>query len=131
MYRIFCWFGNNRQKNPIIIIIMERKIIASTLIIVPEPISLFPISRCCLPLILLYADLKAMANVVVFIPPPVEPGEAPIHIRIIIRNIVGYPHREISVILNPAVLALTLPKNEIIIFLSIVYPFRLLSDSKR
>jgi hypothetical protein len=107
---------SNRQKNPIVIIRTERKMIANTLIMVPEPISLFPITRCCRPLILLRADLKAIANVVVFIPPPVDPGEAPIHIRNIIRKTVGYPQSEMLVTLNPAVLELTLPKNEIMNF---------------
>jgi hypothetical protein len=105
-----------RQKNPITITSIERKMIARTLLIVPEPISLFPITRLCRPLILLYADLKATANVVVFIPPPVDPGEAPIHIRNIIRKMVGYPQSVMSTILKPAVLELTLPKKDTISF---------------
>ena len=78
-----------RQKKPAVIINIERKIIDNTLFIVLWPISLFPITKCCRPRMLFHAERKAIANVVVFIPPPVDPGDAPIHIRKIIINIVG------------------------------------------
>ena len=107
--------------------VRERNIIDKTLITVVLPISLLPIISCCRPLILFQTDRNAIANVVVLIPPPVEPGDAPIHIRIIITKTVGYPQSEISVILKPAVLALTLPKNEIINFRLLSIPFRLVS----
>lgn len=42
-------------------------------------------------------------NVLVLIPPPVEPGEAPINIRMIMKNWEAGSIRAMSMVLNPAV----------------------------
>ena len=47
-------------------------------------------------------------SVVVFIPPPVEPGEAPINIKIINKSEVDLFRPKIEIVLNPAVLVDTL-----------------------
>ena len=46
--------------------------------------------------------------VVVFIPPPVDPGEAPINIRITNNSEVDLFRPKIEMVLNPAVLVVTL-----------------------
>ena len=46
-------------------------------------------------------------NVVVLIPPPVEPGEAPINIKVLSKNKVLGLSADIFTVLNPAVLAVT------------------------
>ena len=52
------------------------------------------------------------ASVVVFIPPAVEPGEPPINIRKIVRILLAGESAAVSVVLKPAVLAVTESKTE-------------------
>ena len=46
-------------------------------------------------------------KVVVFIPPPVEPGEAPININKTVNKTEAELYKPISIVLKPAVLAVT------------------------
>ena len=46
---------------------------------------------------------SSSAKLVVLIPPPVEPGEAPMNMRMIITRTVGLVSRPMSTVLNPAV----------------------------
>ncbi len=55
---------------------------------------------------------KRREALVVLTPPPVEPGEAPINIRIIVKRIVSLARRPISTVLKPAVRGTTDWKNE-------------------
>ncbi len=48
--------------------------------------------------------MRMIAKVVVFIPPPVPPGDAPMNIRIIMRNMEFSLIWERSKVLKPAVL---------------------------
>lgn len=53
-----------------------------------------------------------MVNVVVLIPPPVDKGEAPIHMRNMVKAMVGVVSESIATLLNPAVRGVTAPKKE-------------------
>ncbi len=55
------------------------------------------------PLMRLNINSKSNVKLVVLIPPPVDPGEAPINIKIIITRIVEFVREPISTVLNPAV----------------------------
>jgi len=50
---------------------------------------------------------RIIPKVTVFIPPPVDPGEAPINIKIIIKKSVGVASLPMGKVLNPAVLGVT------------------------
>ena len=63
------------------------------------------------PLITLKQAVKMRKKVVVFIPPPVDPGEAPITMRIINIKIVSIDKDEILTVLKPAVLGVIAWKN--------------------
>jgi hypothetical protein len=67
----------------------ERTMMESTRMIVDDPISLLPISSRRFPRKKLTDDLRASASVVVLIPPPVDPGDAPTHIKNMVKNKVG------------------------------------------
>ena len=56
---------------------------------------------------------KAITKVVTLIPPPVDIGAAPIHIKTIVRKIVGTCNMDISTLLKPAVRGVTAPINEV------------------
>jgi hypothetical protein len=57
-----------------------------------------------------------MENVLVFIPPPVEPGDAPMNMRIRIMNKEALHKLFISTVLNPAVLGVIELKIDTTIF---------------
>ena len=52
-------------------------------------------------------DKTSRKMVVVLIPPPVDPGDAPMNIRILIMNRVLDLREDVSIVLNPAVRAVT------------------------
>ena len=60
------------------------------------------------PFIVVRLDKEISRNVDVLIPPPVDPDEAPINISTIIKIIVAFDICEKSMVLNPAVLVVTL-----------------------
>jgi len=60
-----------------------------------------------LPLMTDQTPATRIPAVVVFIPPPVEPGDAPINIRIMKKRAVGMEIAAVSKVLNPAVLVVT------------------------
>ena len=61
----------------------------------------------CLRVIPLKVEIAITARVVVFIPPAVEPGEPPINIRITVSILLAGERAAVSVVLKPAVLAVT------------------------
>ncbi len=61
---------------------------------------------------MLSAPAKSTPSVQVFMPPPVEPGEAPINIRIMRKKSVGLARFCIGTVLKPAVRAVTDWKND-------------------
>ena len=65
-------------------------------------------SRCSLFFIVVTIPKSINPAVVVFIPPPVEPGEAPININTTNRKTVGSRSSAMEIVLNPAVLVVTL-----------------------
>jgi hypothetical protein len=54
-----------------------------------------------------------IAALVVFTPPPVDPGEAPINMRIMMSRMLSFWRRPISTVLKPAVLGVTDWKRQI------------------
>jgi hypothetical protein len=52
-------------------------------------------------------SITRRAALVVFTPPPVEPGEAPMNMRMSIRRSVAFVSAPISTVLKPAVLGVT------------------------
>ena len=71
-----------------------------------------------------------MANVEVLIPPPNEPGAPPINIKNINIINMGVPTKEISTVLNPAVLVIDW-KKEVISWDAKVMLLRLFFCSKK
>ena len=57
----------------------------------------------CCPFIRFQIIRSRSVKLVVLIPPPVEPGEAPMNMRIIMTRIVGLVSWPMSTVLNPAV----------------------------
>lgn len=72
-----------------------------------------------------------MKKVLVFIPPPVEPGEAPINMRIRIKKVVALVIIEILTVLKPAVLGVTAWKMDARIFSLMGIPLRTLFHSSK
>jgi len=52
-------------------------------------------------------DITNTEKVLVLIPPPVPPGEAPINIRTIVKNIEDINNEDVGMVLKPAVLGAT------------------------
>ena len=69
------------------------------------------------------AEAKITAIVVTFIPPAVDPGAPPISIKSIITHWLAPVSFDKSTVENPAVLVVTLEKNEPIIFSEELIPF--------
>lgn len=86
---------------------IENKAIEKAFLIVSLEMVCLTISTLFRPFIVLIAERKITEKVVVFIPPPVDPGEAPINIRNIIKISTGNPRLVKSTVLNPAVRQLT------------------------
>ena len=86
---------------------MENKAIEYALLIVSLEMVCLTISTFLRPLMVLMAERRITENVVVFIPPPVEPGDAPINMRNIIKISTGWPRCVKSTELNPAVRQVT------------------------
>ena len=61
-----------------------------------------------LPLNIAIIEIRITIKAVVFTPPPVDPGEAPMNISMIEVNIDPLLICAISIVLNPAVLVVTL-----------------------
>jgi len=74
------------------------------------------------PFILLFIKARRTTNVVTLIPPAVEPGQAPINIRIITKNNVALVSIPVSVVLKPAVLEVTDRNMALIILFCIGIP---------
>ena len=91
---------------------MDNRMMAYALLIFSFGICRLNISTFFFPFKVLKILLQAIVNVVVFIPPPVDKGDAPIHIRNIVRRMVGVESKCIGIILNPAVRGVAAPKNE-------------------
>ena len=64
---------------------IENNAIENALLMVSPEIVCFTISTFFRPLIVLKAERSITEKVVVFIPPPVEPGDAPMNIRNIMK----------------------------------------------
>ena len=86
---------------------IEKRAIEYALLIVLFEMVCLTISTFCFPFIVLIAERSNTENVVVLIPPPVDPGDAPMNIRNIIKNITGCPKLLKSTVLNPAVRQVT------------------------
>ncbi|OIP90054.1 MAG: hypothetical protein AUK26_10315 [Syntrophaceae bacterium CG2_30_58_14] len=71
------------------------------------------------------------AKLVVLIPPPVEPGDAPMNMRMIMTRTVGLVSRPMSTVLNPAVRGVIDWKRESRNCVGPETPFRTWSASKR
>ena len=106
-------FGSKIEilKIAIEITIIDRTINAKDLLTVVEDISRLYTSNRDFPLATFKMLSSAIAKELVLIPPPVEPGEAPTHIKKITINTVGMLNAAVSIVLKPAVLVVTEPKN--------------------
>ncbi len=78
------------------------------------------ISVSSLPCTTATTVINKSAAVEVLIPPPVEPGEAPINIRIIVKNCPASVIFSVGIVLNPAVLGVIEAKR-----LASTFPFGL------
>jgi hypothetical protein len=86
---------------------IENNAIEKALLMVSPEIVCFTISTFFRPLIVLKAERSITEKVVVLIPPPVEPGDAPMNIRNIMKIRTGWPRWVKSTELNPAVRQVT------------------------
>jgi len=94
--------------NKITIIIVNAKVanVVDSLALEREILRL-KITKSCFPVNIETTESIRTAKVVVLIPPPVEPGEAPININITVINTEAELYKLISIVLNPAVRAVT------------------------
>ena len=81
------------------------KVVAS--LALERGIFLLKITKSFLPVSIESTESISTEKVVVFIPPPVEPGEAPININKTVNKTEDELYKPISIVLKPAVLAVT------------------------
>ena len=86
---------------------IEKRAMEYALLMVLLETVCLTISTFLRPLMVLIAERRITEKVVVLIPPPVEPGEAPINIRNIMKISTGWPRCEKSTELKPAVRQVT------------------------
>lgn len=91
--------------------IKDKEIAAKALRVENGDISLLKTSILSFPLARLRKLRNEIAKVLVLIPPPVDPGEAPIHMRIEITRMLEIWSALMSIELNPAVRGVVALKN--------------------